>query len=86
MLSQRLFGIVILILFLASLHTEAMPLRKRTVSEVQFMQNIQEHKQVKERKDWLQRKLKDIIVASVKPQQAHPEKLKTFMANTSFGT
>ncbi|KAJ0002077.1 hypothetical protein NQD34_001873, partial [Periophthalmus magnuspinnatus] len=42
--------------------------RKRTISEVQLMHNVQEHKQVGERQDWLQEKLKDIIVTSVKPQ------------------
>ncbi|KAG8012914.1 Parathyroid hormone [Nibea albiflora] len=29
------------------------PLRKRTVSEVQLMHDVREHKQVKERKEWL---------------------------------
>lgn len=42
--------------------------RKRTISEVQLMHNVREHKQVGERQDWLQEKLKDIIVASAKPQ------------------
>lgn len=44
--------------------------RKRTISEVQLMHNVQEHKQVGERQDWLQEKLKDIIVAGTKPQQS----------------
>lgn len=32
------------------------------------MHNVQEHKQVGDRQDWLQERLKDIIVASAKPQ------------------
>lgn len=41
--------------------------RKRTISEVQLMHNVQEYKQVGERQDWLQDKLKKIVV--VKPQR-----------------
>lgn len=39
---------------------------KRTISEVQLMHNVQEHKQVGERQNWLQEKLKDIVVANAK--------------------
>lgn len=61
--------------------------RKRTISEVQLMHNVQEHKQVGERQDWLQEKLKDIIVAaSVKPQCGRPEKLNTPLSNSIFAT
>uniref|UniRef100_A0A3Q3NHT4 Parathyroid hormone n=1 Tax=Mastacembelus armatus TaxID=205130 RepID=A0A3Q3NHT4_9TELE len=56
----RYLETLVLILFLASL--EAKILRKRTISEVQLMHNIQEHKQVGERQGWLQEKLKNIIV------------------------
>uniref|UniRef100_A0A674NB34 Parathyroid hormone n=1 Tax=Takifugu rubripes TaxID=31033 RepID=A0A674NB34_TAKRU len=31
--------------------------QKRTVSEVQLMHNLGEHKQVQERREWLQRRL-----------------------------
>uniref|UniRef100_A0A3Q4H5B4 Parathyroid hormone n=1 Tax=Neolamprologus brichardi TaxID=32507 RepID=A0A3Q4H5B4_NEOBR len=41
--------------------------RGGTISEVQLMHNVREHKQVGERQDWLQEKLKGIIVASSKP-------------------
>ncbi|KAF3832659.1 hypothetical protein F7725_026324 [Dissostichus mawsoni] len=68
MFSLRYFEALVLILFLASLHIEARPLRKRTISEVQLMHNVREHKQVGDRQDWLQEKLKDITVASAKPQ------------------
>lgn len=37
--------------------------RKRTVSEVQLMHNHREHKQVQERRDWLQMRLQDIHTA-----------------------
>ncbi|KAK5600948.1 BTB/POZ domain-containing protein 10 [Crenichthys baileyi] len=49
----------------------------RSISEVQFMHNVQEHKQVGERQDWLQEKLKKIIIASPKPQHAKPGILKS---------
>uniref|UniRef100_A0A3P9QJ16 Parathyroid hormone n=1 Tax=Poecilia reticulata TaxID=8081 RepID=A0A3P9QJ16_POERE len=45
---------------------------ERSISEVQFMHNVQEHKQVGERQDWLQEKLKKIIIPSPKPQYARP--------------
>lgn len=37
--------------------------RKRTVSEVQLMHNHRQHKQVQERRDWLQMRLQDIHTA-----------------------
>ncbi|XP_041635311.1 parathyroid hormone 1b [Cheilinus undulatus] len=71
--------ILIAILFLASFYTEAKPVRKRTISEVQLMHNVREHKQVGDRQDWLQEKLKDIIVASVKPQQGQSGNIKNLL-------
>ncbi|KAI4789862.1 hypothetical protein KUCAC02_013176 [Chaenocephalus aceratus] len=38
----------------------ARPLRKRTVSEVQLMHNLGELKQVQERREWLQLRLRGI--------------------------
>ncbi|XP_004543577.1 parathyroid hormone 1b [Maylandia zebra] len=67
MFSLRFLEMLVLVILLWSIHTEAKPLRKRTVSEVQLMHNVREHKQVGERQDWLQEKLKGIIVASSKP-------------------
>nr|XP_057945764.1 parathyroid hormone 1b [Doryrhamphus excisus] len=64
----RCLDTAILILIFSSLNTDAKPLRKRTISEVQLMHNVREHKQVGERQEWLQEKLKDIMVTSVKPQ------------------
>ncbi|KAF3686458.1 Parathyroid hormone [Channa argus] len=55
---------------------------KRTISEVQLMHNFQEHKQVGERQDWLQEKLKKIIVASTKPQHGQSGIIK----NDIFGS
>ncbi|XP_035499335.2 parathyroid hormone-like [Scophthalmus maximus] len=43
---------------------EGRPLRKRTVSEVQLMHNLGEHKQVQERRDWLQTMLRGIHTAA----------------------
>uniref|UniRef100_A0A3Q0QSZ6 Parathyroid hormone n=1 Tax=Amphilophus citrinellus TaxID=61819 RepID=A0A3Q0QSZ6_AMPCI len=44
-------------------HTSAH--RKRTVSEVQFMHNRGEHKQVQERREWLQMRLRGIHTAGL---------------------
>uniref|UniRef100_A0A3P9A3C9 Parathyroid hormone n=1 Tax=Esox lucius TaxID=8010 RepID=A0A3P9A3C9_ESOLU len=58
------------ILFYAT-QSEGRPLRhivfhrKRSVSEVQLMHNLGEHKHVQERQDWLQVKLRDIHTASL---------------------
>lgn len=40
------------------------------------MHNVQEHKQVGERQDWLQAKLKNIIIANAKPQQGQSVNIK----------
>ncbi|XP_035521564.1 parathyroid hormone 1a [Morone saxatilis] len=42
---------------------EGRPLRKRTVSEVQLMHNLGEHRQVQERREWLQMRLRGIHTA-----------------------
>nr|AAQ73561.1 parathyroid hormone type-2 precursor [Takifugu rubripes]CAG26461.1 parathyroid hormone [Takifugu rubripes] len=81
MFSLSHFETLTLILFLSSLHIEAKPLRKRTISEVQLMHNVREHKQVGERQDWLQEKLKDVIVVSAKPQHAHTGNIKSLFSN-----
>ncbi|TMS13019.1 Parathyroid hormone, partial [Larimichthys crocea] len=85
MFSLRHLETLVLVLFLASLHIEAKPLRKRTISEVQLMHNVREHKQVGERQDWLQGKLKDIIVASAKPQHGQSGNLKNLFPNDVLG-
>ncbi|TKS70180.1 Parathyroid hormone [Collichthys lucidus] len=59
--------------------------RKRTISEVQLMHNVREHKQVGERQDWLQGKLKDIIVASAKPEHGQSGNLKNLFPNDVLG-
>ncbi|KAM7396277.1 hypothetical protein PAMP_019329 [Pampus punctatissimus] len=38
-------------------------MRKRTVSEVQLMHNLGEHKQMQERREWLQMRLQGIHTA-----------------------
>uniref|UniRef100_A0A3P8SR90 Parathyroid hormone n=1 Tax=Amphiprion percula TaxID=161767 RepID=A0A3P8SR90_AMPPE len=77
MFSLRYLQTLVLIIFLTSFHIEAKPLRKRTISEVQLMHNVREHKQVGERQDWLQEKLKEIIV----PWSALKYKNKTGSTN-----
>ncbi|XP_077374254.1 parathyroid hormone 1a [Festucalex cinctus] len=64
---MRSFHCQVLFIYLCILHlfiaTGGRPLRKRTVSEVQLMHNLGEHKQVQERRDWLQLKLQGIHTA-----------------------
>lgn len=47
------------------------------------MHNVREHKQVGDRQDWLQEKLKDIIVASAKPRQTGD--IKNLLPNDVLG-
>lgn len=58
---------------------------KRTISEVQLMHNVQEHKQVGERQEWLQEKLKDIIVTNTKPQHEQEGDIKNIFPNNVLG-
>ncbi|KAB5558815.1 hypothetical protein PHYPO_G00021540 [Pangasianodon hypophthalmus] len=56
---------ILIILFwsLCSLvRLEGLPISKRSISEVQLMHNVGEHKQAVERQDWLQVKLKTVII------------------------
>ncbi|CAL8324081.1 unnamed protein product [Gadus morhua 'NCC'] len=46
-------------------HCGAQPLRKRSVSEVQLMHNVWEHKHALDRQDWLQMKLGNIHTGSI---------------------
>ncbi|MEQ2315966.1 hypothetical protein AMECASPLE_027843, partial [Ameca splendens] len=73
----RFLETLLVVLLFTNIFTEANPQRKRSISEVQFMHNVQEHKQVGERQDWLQETLKKIILASPKPQHAKPGILKS---------
>ncbi|XP_059201562.1 parathyroid hormone 1b [Centropristis striata] len=86
MFSLRFLETLVLMFFLASLHIQAKPLRKRTISEVQLMHNVREHKQVGDRQDWLQEKLKDIVVASAKPQHRQSGNIKNIFPNDVLGT
>ncbi|XP_047453051.1 parathyroid hormone 1a [Mugil cephalus] len=45
---------------LISIHCQGRPMSKRTVSEVQLMHNLGEHKQIQERREWLQMRLRGI--------------------------
>ncbi|XP_026868080.1 parathyroid hormone 1b [Electrophorus electricus] len=63
--------VVILLWILCNLvlHLEGVPVGKRSISEVQLMHNVGEHKQVVERQDWLQVKLKTILIPSLNDSQ-----------------
>ncbi|XP_044211371.1 parathyroid hormone 1a [Thunnus albacares] len=45
---------------------EGRPMRKRTVSEVQLMHNLGQHKQMQERREWLQMRLRGIHTAAAR--------------------
>jgi len=49
------------------------------------MHNVREHKQVGERQDWLQEKLKKIIVSGSKPQHGQPGDLRNLLPKDVFG-
>ncbi|XP_069570425.1 LOW QUALITY PROTEIN: parathyroid hormone 1a [Brachyistius frenatus] len=56
-----------------SIHCKGRPIRKRTVSEVQLMHNLGEHKQVLERREWLQMRLRGIHTAAAWDGSGGPE-------------
>uniref|UniRef100_A0AAY4D592 Parathyroid hormone n=1 Tax=Denticeps clupeoides TaxID=299321 RepID=A0AAY4D592_9TELE len=68
MTSTEVLERILLVIFLcnicSTLHVRGQPLRKRSISEVQLMHNVGEHKQMLERQDWLQVKLKNILATS----------------------
>ncbi|XP_013887554.1 parathyroid hormone 1a [Austrofundulus limnaeus] len=76
---------VSLIVLYLSIHCQGHPLSKRTVSEVQLMHNSRHHKQVQERREWLQTRIQDIHNAaqassggdseSLRKRQLRPEEL-----------
>uniref|UniRef100_A0A8C7QR85 Parathyroid hormone n=1 Tax=Oncorhynchus mykiss TaxID=8022 RepID=A0A8C7QR85_ONCMY len=59
-----------------STQSEGRPVIKRSISEVQLMHNLGEHKHVQERQDWLQMKLRDIHTASLRNAE-RGEKVRT---------
>ncbi|KTF83859.1 hypothetical protein cypCar_00005375 [Cyprinus carpio] len=62
--------LVIVLWGLCSLpNLEGLPLSKRSISEVQLMHNVREHKEMLERQDWLQLKLNNIIIPSINDSQ-----------------
>ncbi|XP_056611307.1 parathyroid hormone 1b [Triplophysa dalaica] len=48
---------------------EGLPVSKRSISEVQLMHNVREHKQVLNRQDWLQLKLNNILIPTMNDSQ-----------------
>ncbi|KAF7703280.1 hypothetical protein HF521_022287 [Silurus meridionalis] len=64
-------------------HLEALPISKRSISEVQLMHNVGEHKQAVERQDWLQVKLKTVIIPSINDSQKG-QKGKTRTISSDF--
>ncbi|MBN3322442.1 PTHY protein, partial [Atractosteus spatula] len=73
---DKLSCIMVLCALYYSSQSEGVPLRKRSVSEVQLMHSLGEHKYDKERQDWLQMKLKDIHTASLRSNAERGEKVR----------
>ncbi|XP_076880292.1 parathyroid hormone 1b [Brachyhypopomus gauderio] len=74
MSSIRAMDKTIVVIFLWSLcnlvlRLEGVPVGKRSISEVQLMHNVGEHKQALERQDWLQVKLKAVLIPSLNDSQ-----------------
>ncbi|XP_052416599.1 parathyroid hormone 1b [Carassius gibelio] len=73
MLPKRSLEKIMLFIVLWSLcglpYLEGLPLSKRSISEVQLMHNVREHKEMIERQDWLQLKLNNIIIPSINDSQ-----------------
>ncbi|XP_026786646.1 parathyroid hormone 1b [Pangasianodon hypophthalmus] len=77
---------ILIILFwsLCSLvRLEGLPISKRSISEVQLMHNVGEHKQAVERQDWLQVKLKTVIIPGINDSQKG-QKGKTRTLSSDF--
>uniref|UniRef100_A0A8C5G741 Parathyroid hormone n=1 Tax=Gouania willdenowi TaxID=441366 RepID=A0A8C5G741_GOUWI len=49
-----------------SIHCQGRPLSKRTVSEVQLMHNLGAHKQVQDRREWLQLRVRGLHTAAAR--------------------
>uniref|UniRef100_A0A4W5KG19 Parathyroid hormone n=1 Tax=Hucho hucho TaxID=62062 RepID=A0A4W5KG19_9TELE len=73
-LDVKVVLISLCILYYSTL-SEGRPMIKRSISEVQLMHNLGEHKHVQERQDWLQMKLRDIHTASLRSDLLDLEEL-----------
>ncbi|XP_067303941.1 parathyroid hormone 1b [Pseudorasbora parva] len=67
--SEKPVLIIVLWGLCSLLYLEGAPLSKRSISEVQLMHNVREHKEMLERQDWLQLKLSNILIPSVNDSQ-----------------
>ncbi|XP_041651129.1 parathyroid hormone 1a [Cheilinus undulatus] len=80
MVNMQNLGSKIMIMSLCILHVltlcEGGPMRKRTVSEVQFMHNLGEHRQLQERRDWLQMRLRGIHSAPSRSSSGEAGRLR----------
>ncbi|XP_026072703.1 parathyroid hormone-like [Carassius auratus] len=66
---ERIMLIIVLWDLCSLLYLEGLPLNKRSISEVQLMHNVREHKEMLERQDWLQLKLNNILIPSFNVSQ-----------------
>ncbi|XP_016370073.1 parathyroid hormone-like [Sinocyclocheilus rhinocerous] len=73
---ERIVLIIVLWDLCSLLYLEGLPLSKRSISEVQLMHNVREHKEMLERQDWLQLKLNNILIPSLNDPQKE-QKVKT---------
>ncbi|XP_043100230.1 parathyroid hormone-like [Puntigrus tetrazona] len=66
---EKIVLIIVLWGLCSLLYLEGRPLSKRSISEVQLMHNVREHKEMLERQDWLQLKLNNILIPSINDSQ-----------------
>ncbi|KAI7814377.1 parathyroid hormone 1b [Triplophysa rosa] len=66
---EKIILIIVLWGLCSLISLEGLPVSKRSISEVQLMHNVREHKQVLNRQDWLQLKLNNILIPSLNDSQ-----------------
>ncbi|KAF4110611.1 hypothetical protein G5714_007642 [Onychostoma macrolepis] len=66
---EKIMLIIVLWGLCSLLYLEGLPISKRSISEVQLMHNVREHKEMLERQDWLQLKLNNILIPSINDSQ-----------------
>uniref|UniRef100_A0A8C2DL47 Parathyroid hormone n=1 Tax=Cyprinus carpio TaxID=7962 RepID=A0A8C2DL47_CYPCA len=66
---ERIMLFIVLWDLCSLLYLQGLPLSRRSISEVQLMHNVREHKEMLERQDWLQLKLNNIIIPSLNDSQ-----------------
>uniref|UniRef100_A0A672HKE1 Parathyroid hormone n=1 Tax=Salarias fasciatus TaxID=181472 RepID=A0A672HKE1_SALFA len=69
---------VVLLSVHVHVHGAGRPLRKRTVSEVQLMHDLGEHRRAQERREWLQTRIRGLRTAAGAGAGARDERRKVY--------